>query len=222
MGTGNKLRVLVACEFSGVVRDAFIKRGHDAMSCDLLPTERRGPHHQGDVLEILNDGWDLIIAHPPCTYISIASACRMYPKKGILDQERYKMGLLAKDFFMLFYNSSCPKVAIENPVSLSILNMPPYSQEIQPWQFGHPYSKKTRLWLKGLDGLNPTNIVTEGVVSWVNAGSKDANGNPRKKLGKCHTTKDRNKTFQGIASAMAEQWGNHLLPENMEQTSLNF
>ena len=209
------MKVLVGCEFSGIVRDAFTARGHDAISCDLLPTERPGKHYQCDVMDILDKGWDLIIAHPPCTYLSVASACRLYPQKGVLNEARYKQGLEAKDFFMSFYNANCDKIAVENPVPLTIFELPQHTQQVQPYEFGHPYSKKTRLWLKGLPKLIPTEVITEGIVSWVNAGSKDHKGNPRKQIGKKSSASNRSRTFQGIADAMADQWGS---PQNKELT----
>ena len=149
----------------------------------------------------------MIIAFPPCTYLTNAAACRLYPTKGNLDQERYEKGLKAKEFFMIFYNADCEKIAIENPISSKVFNMPKHTQEIQPYEYGHPFTKKTRLWLKGLPKLKPTNIITEDVTSWVNAGSKDNKGNRRKHLGVTHYSLTRSKTFTGIAKAMAEQWG---------------
>jgi hypothetical protein len=200
------VRVLVACEFSGIVRDAFIARGHDAISCDLLPTERPGPHYQGDVMDIINDGWDLMIAHPPCTYFSTAGANWLF-RGGQINQDRYNMGLAAKEFFMRLYNANIPLIAIENPVQLKIFNMPQHTQEIQPYQFGDPYKKKTRLWLRGLPLLVPTNIV-EPIAKWVGCGNgsnKDLQNNAVCKNG--YDRNKRAKTFQGIADAMAEQRG---------------
>ncbi len=198
-----KMKVLVACEFSGIVRDAFIARGHDAWSCDLSPTEKEGPHIQDDVLKYLDCGWDLMIAHPPCTYLSNAGACRLYPKKGCLDQERYRKGLLAKEFFMLLLNAPINKIAVENPVSSSIFKLPLYSQEVQPYMFGHPYTKKTRFWLKGLPKLIGTNLVRP-VSPFLPSGTgrKD-----RSKYGVARQGNDRSRTFIGIAQAMAKQWG---------------
>lgn len=182
--------VLVACEESQRVCQAFRDKGHIAFSCDIIDTSGEHPewHIKGDCLPLLNgnctftttDGvehtisqkWDLIIAHPPCTYLSIAGAARLYPKKGQLDEERYNKGLEAKEFFLKILNADCEKICIENPVQLKVFNMPEYQQQIQPYEYGHPYSKKTRLWLKGLPQLKPTDIITEGVVSWVNGGSK--------------------------------------------------
>jgi len=199
------MKVLVACEFSGIVRDAFKERGHDAWSCDLLPTEKEGQHIQGDVLEILNDGWDLMIAFPPCTYLAKSSACRLYPKAKQIDNERYKKGLEAKDFFMKFINSKCEKRVVENPVSLKIFNLPMFSQEIEPYQFGHPFSKKTRLWISGLPLLKPTTIVKKERTYLPSSTSKNAYSG---KNDKCtRNSFVASKTFSGIAKAMAEQWG---------------
>ena len=157
-----KMRILVACEESQAVTMELRKLGHEAYSCDIDPCSGGHPewHLQVDALELLKMQWDMIIAFPPCTYLSNAGACRLYPKKGQLDQERYKKGLAAKEFFLRFLNADCPKIAVENPVSSTVFRMPPHSQEIQPWQFGHPYTKKTRLWLRGLPPLEPTDIVT--------------------------------------------------------------
>jgi hypothetical protein len=193
------MRVLVACEYSGTVRDAFIKLGHDAMSCDIIPTDVPGPHYEGDVLNVINDGWDLMIAHPPCTYLSNAGARFLYPK-GQLNSDRLKLGLEAKQFFMALYNSNIPKICVENPIPSTVYELPLYTQTIQPYEYGHPFKKRTCLWLKGLPKLIPTNIVNERQSSkvpgnWFNKGGKDRQ-------------KNRAKTFQGIADAMASQWGN--------------
>lgn len=171
------MKVLVACEESQKVCTAFRNHGHEAYSCDILECSGGKPewHIRQDVVPLLNgfcefstcDGnrhhvqgkWDLIIAHPPCTYLSNAGACRLYPRRGQLDIERYQKGLEAKAFFMLMLNADCERVCVENPVSSRIFDMPLHSQEIQPWQFGHPVTKKTRLWLKGLPPLLPTQIV---------------------------------------------------------------
>lgn len=192
------MKVLVACEFSGKVRDAFAKLGHDAWSCDIIPTDVPGNHYQGDVTDILNEGWDLMIAHPPCTYLSNAGARFLYPK-GILNTDRLAKGLEAKEFFMLLYNANIPKICVENPTPSKVYGLPPYSQTIQPYEYGHPFQKRTNLWLKGLPKLVPTNIVAERQSSkvpgnWFNKGGKDRQ-------------KNRAETFQGIADAMADQWG---------------
>lgn len=200
------MKILVACEFSGVVRDAFIRCGHNAISSDILPTERPGPHYQGDVFDIINDGFDLIIAHPPCTYLTNASAVRMRVG-GVIQNERYKKMLEAKKFFMRFYNHDCKLIAIENPTPMKICGLPAYTQAIQPYQFGHPYSKRTCLWLKGLPPLAPTQVV-ENHEPYVNGGCKDAHGNYRRFQGRNERDqKTRSRTFQGIADAMANQWG---------------
>lgn len=205
------MKVLVACEYSGIVREAFKKRGHEAWSCDILPTEIKGNHFKGDVLNYLNlekYKWDLIIAHPPCTYLSNAGACRLYPEKGKLNIERYKKGLEAKKFFMCFYNLDC-KVAIENPVQSRIFELPKHTQEIQPYEFGHPYTKKTRLWLKGLPKLKPTNIIDKSEVkTFIESGtSRYKNTNKNKNRYVARGSKDRSKFWSGIAEAMAQQWG---------------
>ena len=192
------MRVLIACEFSGVVREAFAARGHDAMSCDILPTDIPGQHHQGDVMDIINDGWDMMIAHPPCTYLSNAGARFLYPNKQ-LNEDRLKLGMEAKEFFMKLYNADIEKIVVENPIPSKIYGLPKYTQTIQPYEYGHPFQKKTCLWLKGLPELKPTNIVTDRQSTkvpgnWFNKGGKDRQ-------------KNRAKTFQGIADAMAEQWG---------------
>lgn len=217
------MRILVACEESQAVTIELRKLGHETFSCDVMDCSGGHPewHIKGDVSLLLKQKWDMIIAFPPCTYLSNAGACRLYPKKGVLNQERYEKGLEAKKFFMDILNADCKKIAVENPVSSSVYNMPKHTQEIQPWQFGHPYSKKTRLWLKGLPELNHTEVITEGVVSWVNAGSKDHNGNARKKLGEKHTAKSRSKTFPGIAKAMAEQWATNINQTKKEVTMTN-
>ena len=183
------MRVLVACEFSGIVRDAFAARGHDAWSCDLLPCERGGQHIQGDVILHLNDGWDVMIAHPPCTHLAVSGARWFKDKK----QEQAD----AIRFVESLWNAGIFRIAIENPVSIlstrSILGKP--TQIIQPWQFGHGEVKATCLWLKNLPKLTPTNIV-EGRHARVH---REPPGPDR--------WKNRSRTYQGIADAMAEQWG---------------
>ena len=193
------MKVLVACEESQAVTIELRKLGHEAYSCDILPCSGGHPewHLQTDVTELLKMKWDMIIAFPPCTYLSNAGARHLFPK-GVLNEERYKKGLKAKEFFMKFYNCNCPRVAIENPVSSKIYEMPKHTQEIQPWQFGHPVTKKTRLWLKGLPNLKPTNIIEpkqncHDANTWFSKGGKDRQIN-------------RSKTFKGIAKAMAQQW----------------
>ena len=197
------MRVLVACEYSGIVRDAFAKLGHDAWSCDILPTESEGNHIQDDVLKHLDNGWDLMIAHPPCTYLSNAGARFLYPK-GILNDERYKKGMIAKDFFMKLYNAPIKYICIENPISSKIFNLPKHSQTIQPYEFGHPYSKATRLWLKNLPVLKATkNLKEYKPLLPSNTGGKKRNQSYYyTKI----NAKESSKTFKGIADAMANQW----------------
>lgn len=156
-------------------------------------------------LHIIYGQWDMIIAFPPCTYLSNAGACRLYPKKGELDMERYQMGLEAKKFFMAFLNADCPRIAVENPVSSKVFEMPPHTQEIQPYMFGHPYTKRTRLWLRGLPNLTPTDIVAPtGPYCPSGTGRKRRDKYGAAKRGE--DAKNRAKTFPGIARAMAEQW----------------
>lgn len=219
------MRVLVACEESQAVTKQLRALGHEAYSCDVIRCSGGHPewHIMQDVTALLNGNcrfqtidercheikgkWDMIIAHPPCTYLSNAGAARLYPKKGQIDQERYQKGLRAKEFFMTIYNADCDKIAIENPIPTKVFGLPPYTQTIQPYEHGHPYSKKTCLWLKGLPELQPTDIVTENIISWVSGGSKDHNGNKRKNCGMTfRDSKTKSKTFEGIAKAMAAQW----------------
>lgn len=161
MAGGERMKVLVACEESQAVTKELRRLGHEAYSCDIEPCSGGHPewHLQVDATELLKMKWDMLIAFPPCTYLSNAGACRLYPKKGQIDEERYKKGLQAKKFFLQFLNADCPRIAVENPVSSKVFEMPKHSQEIQPYEYGHPYTKKTRLWLKGLPKLIPTDIV---------------------------------------------------------------
>lgn len=166
---------------------------------EIAPSKHVMAHH-------ITSQWDMIIAFPPCTYMTNAGACRMYPQKGVIDQDRLKKGLEAKEFFMKFYEADCDKIAIENPRPLNIIGLPKETQRIQPWMFGEPFTKMTYLWLKGLPELKPTEIVKENIMPFVNAGSFSSNGQRRKKTGIKTTAIDRSKTFTGIAKAMAEQW----------------
>ena len=216
------INILVACEESQRVCEAFRKLGGKAYSCDIMECSGGHPewHIMQDVIPLLNgrcsfktmdgvehsiDGkWDLIIAHPPCTYLSNAGARFLYPK-GVLNEERLAKGMIAKDFFMHFYNADCGRIAIENPIPSKVYGLPPYTQTIQPWMFGHPVQKKTCLWLNGLPELQPTNVVEERQSTkipgnWFNSGGKERQ-------------KNRAKTFPGIAKAMAEQWMPLLLEE---------
>ena len=229
------INILVACEESQRVCEAFRKRGGKAYSCDIIECSGGHPewHIMQDVIPLLNGGcsfktmdgvehsidgkWDLIIAHPPCTYLSNAGACRLYPKKGQLDIERYQKGLEAKEFFLKFLSADCQRIAVENPVSSKVFEMPKHSQEIHPYLFDpngeHPYTKKTRLWLIGLPLLVPTSPNSVPVGPYVPAGTgrKDPTKYGAAKRGE--DAKNRAKTFLGIADAMAEQWMPLLLEE---------
>ncbi len=180
------MKVLIACEFSGVVRDAFTEKGHQAVSCDLLPTDKAGEHYQGDVRDILNDGWDLMIGHPPCTHLAVSGARWFKDKK---EEQKY-----AIKFFMSLVNAPINKLAIENPISIMSTRYRKPDQIIQPWQFGHGETKATCFWLKNLPKLKPTKIVK----------GREA------RVHKLPPSKDRWKlrsiTYQGIANAMAKQW----------------
>lgn len=216
------MRVLVACEESQAVCLAFRERGHEAYSCDIQEPSGGHPewHILGDALKAVEGGhvatmdghihdvgrWDLLIAHPPCTYLSNAGACRLYPHKGKLDMERYAKGMEAKAFFMRFYDANIPRIAVENPVSSKVFAMPPHTQEIQPWMFGHPFTKKTRLWIKGLPPLHPTDIV-KPISPYVPSGTGRKNRSKYGAAKRGEDAKERSKTFPGIARAMAEQWG---------------
>ena len=183
------MRVLIACEFSGIVRDAFIARGHDAMSCDLLPTESPGPHYQGDVFDIIGDGWDLMVAHPPCTDLAVSGARWFADKRADGRMQR------AYEFVMTLAEAPIERIAIENPISVLSSMWRKPDQIIQPWQFGHPETKATCFWLKKLPQLEPTNIV-DGREARVHRLSPGPD-----------RWKERSRTLQGIADAMAEQWG---------------
>lgn len=195
------MKVLVACEESQAVTIELRKLGHEAYSCDIEPCSGGHPewHIQGDVVPLLSDKWDMIIAFPPCTYLSNAGARFLYPK-GEFNQDRYLKGMAGRDFFMKFYEADCPMIAIENPTPSKVYGLPEPNQTLQPYMFGHPFTKRTHLWLKGLPQLQPTEIIpkeqlqsTKVAGNWFNKGGKDRQ-------------KNRSKTFPGIAKAMAEQW----------------
>lgn len=198
------MRVLVICEESQAVMLAFLERGHDAYSCDLQECSGGRPdrHYVGDCFEVFHKygPWDLVIAHPPCTHLSNAGAVHLF-KGGVLNQERYKKGLQGKDFFMKCLNLPVEKICVENPRPSKIFELPRHTQEIQPYHFGHTFKKATRLWIRGLKPLMPTNIVWKR-VPYVSAGKGNSVA-----LGCVNSAKDRSKTFPGIARAMAEQWG---------------
>ena len=183
-------KILVACEYSGRVRDAFLRRGWDATSCDLLPTDVPGPHYQGDVFDIIDQGWDLMIAHPPCTHLAVSGARWFKDKK---EEQKEALG-----FVWLLLQAEIKHIALENPISIISSKIRKPDQIIQPWQFGHGETKATCLWLKNLPRLVPTNIV-EGREAVVH---KMAPGPDR--------WKKRSTTYQGIADAMADQWSEYI------------
>lgn len=193
------MRVLVACEYSGRVRDAFIALGHDAISCDILPTESSGPHYQGDVRDILCDGWDLMIAHPPCTYLAVSGM--HWTTRGLRDP---KLTDDALDFVKILLSADIPRIALENPVSVISSRIRKPDQIIQPWWFGDDASKKTCLWLKNLPPLTPTNKL-HGDEKTRRANQTDSGQN--KLAPSPDRWKERSRTYHGIAHAMASQWG---------------
>ena len=207
------MKILVACEESQAVTKELRALGHEAYSCDIIECSGGHPewHIMQDVIPLLDgncsfktmddiehtisDRWDMIIAFPPCTYLSNAGACRLYPHKGQIDMERYKKGLKAKEFFLKFLNANCDRIAVENPVSSKVFDMPKHTQEIQPYMFGHPFTKKTRLWLRGLPPLQETNVV-EPIAPYCPAGTgrKDRSKYGAAKRGE--DAKNRAKTFE--------------------------
>lgn len=192
------LKVLVACEYSGSVRDAFIRGGHDAMSCDLLPTDTPGPHYQGNVFDIINDRWDMMVAHPPCTHLAVSGAKHFAAKRA----DGRQAAALA--FVQRLLDAPIKRIALENPVSIISSHIRKPDQIIQPWMFGHEATKTTCLWLKGLPHLTPTNIVDKGARHVTKSGkSLPAWYNLPPSTDRW---KIRSATFQGIADAMAAQW----------------
>jgi hypothetical protein len=204
------MRILIACEFSGTVRDAFIKAGHNAISCDIEPCDKPGPHIQDDVLNVIKfpNTWDMMIAHPPCTYLTVTGNKWFKPeyKDRFPTREQDRKDGIA--FFMALMNANIPKIAVENPIGIMSTNFRKPDQIIQPWQFGHEASKSTCLWLKGLPLLTHTNVVDKGEFVTYKSGKRmtkwyadAASLSPKERA------KVRNTTFQGIADAMADQWG---------------
>jgi len=200
------MKVLVACEYSGVVRDAFIRKGHEAISCDLLPSESDlGPHYQGDARDILGDGFDLLIAHPPCTYLCNSGVSWL--KK---DESRWQKLDDAAEFFRLFLEAPIPKICVENPVmhryALERIGGVKQAQSIQPYQFGHDASKRTCLWLKNLPKLEPTKYIEPRIVNGLKRWSNQTDSG-QNNLGPSEDRwKIRSATYEGIAQAMADQW----------------
>ena len=197
------MKVLIACEYSGTVREEFIKLGHNAISCDLLPSDKTGPHYQGDIFDIINDVYDLMIAHPPCTYLTNSGVTWLHK-----DIKRWPMLFEGAEFFKKLLNANIPKIAIENPImhkyAKERIGGVKQSQVIQPWMFGHMEQKATCLWLKNLPLLQPTNNVKAEMMNLPN--------NERQRLHYLPPSKDRWKlrstTYQGIADAMAISWEN--------------
>ena len=210
------MKVLVACERSGIVRDAFINKGHDAWSCDLEPTERPGPHIKDDVQKVLDEDWDLMIAHPPCTYLCNSGVRWLCSKEylapvGIVNNPRYWKMVDARRFFCDLLHCDIPKICIENPIPHKWAELRKYDQIIQPWQFGHPEQKSTCLWLKGLPKLYPTSTSLECQNNRTHAKMMKL---PKKERERIHfmspgknRSVERSRTYPGIAAAMAEQWG---------------
>ena len=196
------MRVLVACEYSGTVRNAFASLGHFALSCDLLPTEKPGNHYQGDVRDILNDGWDLMIAHPPCTYL--CSSGLHWNKKR---PDRAKLTEEALSFVQLLLNAPISKIALENPIGAISTRIRKPDQTIQPYQFGHDASKATCLWLKGLPPLRPTQFVEPRMVDGKKRWSNQTDSGQNRLPPSADRWKIRSETYPGIAEAMARQWG---------------
>ena len=193
-----QLKVLIACEESQTSCLAFRELGHEAFSCDIQPCSGCHPewHILGDALDALySDDWDLVIAHPPCTYLCKGSSVRMFPQPGVIDMARFSKALEARDFFMKFYNANIRHIAIENPTPLKCVELPWSTQVIQPYQFGEPFSKETHLWLKDLPLLIPTKYVSKHVCHTMS----------------CSGSKARSKTFKGIADAFAKQWSKFIL-----------
>ena len=201
------MKVLIGCEFSGRVRDAFASLGHDAWSCDLEPSEAKGNHIQEDILKHLDDGWDLAVMHPPCTHLCVSGARWWHAKVADGSQQA---GI---DFFLALANANIPKIAVENPIGLMSKKYRKPDQIIQPWQFGDEAQKSTCLWLKGLPKLIPTNIVGTGEIVTFKSGVRQPKWYfETLKLSAVERTKARNRTFQGIANAMATQWGGPCRP----------
>jgi hypothetical protein len=210
------MKILVACEESQAVTKELRALGHEAYSCDIEPCSGGHPewHLQQDVAPLLQQKWDMIIAFPPCTYLTNAGARHLW-KNHELNQERYEKGLEAKEFFMMFYNADCERIAIENPTPSRIYELPEKTQVIQPYMFGHPFSKRTQLWLKGLPQLEATEVV-KSERTWCPSGSYSGkHGEKHRGMFTTDRAKNRSKTFPGIAKAMAEQWAGKIETEQL-------
>ena len=202
------MKVLLACEESQAVCKEFRVRGHEAYSADVQGCSGGHPewHIQGDVTELLQQRWDMIIAFPPCTYLTNGCAVRMYPKKVVIDPIRFEKAMKAKEFFMKFYEADCPRIVIENPMPMKCVGLPEKTQVIQPYEYGDPFSKRTYLWVKGLPKLTPADILSE-YQPFINGGGGRLNKENYKGKKFAGGSKARSKTFPGIAKAMADQWG---------------
>lgn len=217
-----RLKVLVACEESQAVTKAFRELGHESYSCDILESTGGYPeiHIQGDAIKEAYSGkYDLIIAHPPCTYMSKAGARFMYPTAGNIDNDRLNLALDAKDFFMSLYNAPCKYIAVENPTPLKCVGLPKHTQAVQPYQFGHPYSKRTLLWLKNLPELEYTNILEQ----WTPYLPSNTGGKKRGQSfsrGTAKNASEASKTFKGIAEAIASQWSEFILNDTNSENKL--
>ncbi len=199
---GAPVRVLVACEYSGTVRDAFLARGHDAVSCDLLPTDAPGPHYQGPVQDIISERWDLMIAHPPCTYLSVSGM--HWTTRGLRDPQLTEDAL---EFVRMLMCAPVPRIAIENPVSVISTRIRKPDQIITPSQFGHDASKKTCLWLQGLPLLRPTQLVEPRIIGGRKRWGNQTDSGQNRLSPSPDRWKIRSATYPGIAAAMADQWG---------------
>ena len=219
------MRILIACEYSGTVRDAFIARGHDAMSCDLLPTEKPGPHYHGDVFDVLDDGWDMMIAHPPCTYLS-SSGLHWNARGAMVDgRPRHELTHEAMLFVLNlmdvgFVRHGIPRIALENPVGCISTQYRKPDQIIQPYQFGEDASKATCLWLKGLPTLKGTVYCEPRIVNGAKRWANQTDGGQNKLAPSVDRWKDRSRTYKGIADAMAEQWGSEAIAAQVVQGKL--
>jgi hypothetical protein len=202
----------VACEYSGAVRDAFIAAGHEAMSCDLLPTDAPGPHYQGDVRDVIGQGWDLMVAHPPCTYLSVSGM--HWTTRGLRDPQLTEDALA---FVRLLMDAPIPRIAIENPVSVISSRIRKPDQIIHPWMFGHDASKATCLWLKGLPPLEPTQAIAPRIVNGRKRWGNQTDSGQNRLSPSPDRWKIRSETYSGIAQAMAAQWS---VPEYSVDTRL--
>lgn len=204
------MKILVACEYSGRVREAFRKLGHDAWSCDIIPSDDNSPYHiQDDVLKHLDEGWDMMIAHPPCTYLANSGVQHLWEgrkKENGKNMERWKLMDEGREFLLALLNAPIPKIAVENPTPHSYAKLPAYAQAVHPYYFGEEAQKRTRLWLKNLPPLVATNMVGKG-EQYIGKNGKP-NGSKWYQLPPSgERWKHRSTTFQSIANAMAEQWG---------------